>query len=139
MTAAAEDTAGNRRTEIRSYQVEPWTLRGFGAPLQMNGAWNRVKGGATVPLKFEVVAGATELSTTAAITSFAVKGVACPRTGVRHDDRDLVTPGGTALRYDETAGVFVLNWQTPRIPGACYAVTVTTQDGSMLSANVELR
>jgi hypothetical protein len=51
------------------------------------------------------------------------------------DDIDLVTTGGTSLRYDSTAGQFVQNWQTPKKAGACYTVTMTTDDGSEISAN----
>jgi hypothetical protein len=138
MTATATDTAGNRHTEIRSYRVLPWSLRGYFRPLEMGGAWNRARNGSTVPLKFEVFAGATELTATASVASFAVRGVACPRTGVLVDGVALRTTGGTSLRYDATAGQFVQNWQAPRMPGACYTVTVTTLDGSTLSANLEL-
>jgi hypothetical protein len=42
--------------------------------------------------------------------------------------------GGTSLRYDTTGGQFIFNWQTPKKAGICYMVTMTTQDGSGLSA-----
>lgn len=40
---------------------------------------------------------------------------------------------------DATGGQFVFNWQTPKAPGACYKVTMTTQDGSQLAANFKLK
>ena len=51
---------------------------GFDSPVDMGGVWNIVKGGATVPLKFEVFAGTTELTNISVVDTFTVKGVACP-------------------------------------------------------------
>ncbi len=39
-------------------------MKGFYAPVDVNGVLNTVKGGSTVPLKFEVFAGSTELTDT---------------------------------------------------------------------------
>lgn len=138
MTATATDHAGRTASAQRSYTVLAWDLKGYYQPVDMSGIWNTVKNGATVPLKFEVFAG-SELTSTSAVKSFTVKGVACPTTGLITDDIELVTTGGTSLRYDATAGQFVQNWQTPKLPGACYAVIVTTQDDSTISANFLLK
>ena len=51
----------------------------------------------------------------------------------------MVSTGGTSLRYDSTAGQFIQNWQTPKLPGVCYIVTMTTDDGSSLTANFKLK
>ena len=53
MTATADDVAGNETTATRSYTVLAWTLTGFYQPVDMNNVVNTVKGGSTVPLKFE--------------------------------------------------------------------------------------
>ena len=45
----------------------------------------------------------------------------------------------TSLRYDATAGQFIQNWQTPKLPGQCYRVTMTTDDGSALVAFFKLK
>ena len=37
-------------------------MSGYYQPVDMNGVWNTVKGGSTVPLKFELFAGTTELT-----------------------------------------------------------------------------
>ena len=65
MTATALDVAGNSYSETRSYTVLAWTLNGFFQPVDMNGVLNTVKNGSTVPLKFEIFAGPTELTDTA--------------------------------------------------------------------------
>jgi uncharacterized delta-60 repeat protein len=139
LTATAHDVAGNQTTKQRTYTVLPWTLSGFHQPVDMNGVWNVAKSGSTVPLKFDVFSGANELTEVAVVDSFAAKSVACPVTGYVADDVEFTTTGGTALRYDGTTGQFVQNWQTPRKPGACYQVTVTTYDGSLLSALFKLK
>ena len=136
LTAKASDMAGNVTTRTRSYTVLAWTLRGFYQPIDMNGVWNSVKGGATVPLKFEVFAGPTELTDTS-IVSLGAARVSC--TADEGDPIDLVSTGGTSLRYDSAAGQFVFNWQTPRTPGQCYRVTLTTQDSSSISALFKLK
>jgi hypothetical protein len=93
----------------------------------MNGVYNVVRSGSLVPLKFEVFAGKTELRDTSAVKSLTQVLVACS-TGT--EDGAASPTGGSALRYDATAGQFIQNWQTPRQAGACYRVTMMTQDGS---------
>ena len=134
MTASATDKAGNTTTVRRTYTVSTWSLRGFYQPVDM-GVWNTVKNGSTVPLKFEVFAGSTEL-TDPQIVEFGAALVSC--AGTTSDEIEFTTTGGTSLRYDSTAGQFIQNWQTPKKPGNCYRVTMTTADGSHLSANFKL-
>jgi hypothetical protein len=91
-----------------------------------------------VPLKFELFAGATELTDVAQIEGFTAKGITCP-SGVTTDDIEVTATGGTALRYDTTAGQFVYNWKTPTGAGKCYSITMKAKDGSSLSANFKLK
>ena len=133
MTATAHDNAGNTHTESRSYTVDAWTLRGFYQPVDMNGVYNVVRGGSTVPLKFEVFAGLSELTNTSAIDSLGAMRVTCAG-GLEEDAIEMVATGGTSLRYDGTGGQFIYNWQTPKPAGGCYRVTMTTDDASTLVA-----
>lgn len=141
LTATATDNAGNTATSGRTYTVNPWTLNGFYKPIDMNGITNTVKGGSTVPMKFEVFAGATELTSTSSISSITTLPVSCNTMSAAEDavPADALATGGTVLRYDTTAGQFIFNWQTPKSAGACYVVTATTQDGSKISANFKLK
>ena len=139
MKATAYDVAGNKAEETRSYSVLAWTLLGFYQPVDMGGVWNTVKGGSTVPFKFEIFAGPTELTDTAYVKSFAASKVSCPSGSAAMDAIEFTTTGGTSLRYDPVAGQFINNWQTPKQPGICLTVTMTTQDGSSLSANFKLK
>jgi hypothetical protein len=131
VTTTVTDVAGNTATVSRTYTVQKWTLKGFYSPVDMNGVVNTVKGGSTVPLKFEVFAG-NELTDVAAVSSIKVAESAC--TNGATDDVEATSTGGTVLRYDSAAGQFVYNWQTPKTSGKCYGLTMTTQDGSVLTA-----
>jgi len=139
LTATARDNAGNTTTATRTYTVRPWTLRGFYSPVDMSGVWNTVKGGSTVPLKLEVFKGSTELTDTSVITGFTQQRAACGTGGGIEDPIEVTTTGETSLRYDTGAGQFIQNWKTPKLPGACYQVTMTTADNSALSALFKLK
>ena len=141
VTASATDEAGNGATDSNTYTVLGWTLTGFYNPVDMNGVVNVVKGGSTVPLKFEVFAGSTELTSTAFIgAQFISRKVSCADFGTTvQDDIEITTTGGTSFRYDTTGGQFIQNWQTPKQAGTCWVVTMTTDDGSYLAASFKLK
>jgi hypothetical protein len=123
--------------------IQAWTLNGFYQPVDMplsltNPVWNSVKNGSTVPLKFEVLAGSVELTDVGAVLSFTQTKVACDASAPT-DEIEVTSTGGTSLRYDAVAGQFIQNWQTPKLAGQCYRVTVTTQDHSTLTAFFKLK
>jgi len=137
-TATATDNVGNFGTKELHYTVLRWTLTGFYQPVDMD-KLNTVKGGSTVPLKFEVFAGDFELTNPDVVFSLLYKQVACTDGTLIEDAIETLATGGTVLRYDPIAGQFVYNWQTPKKPGTCWVVTMTTDDGSSLSANFKLK
>lgn len=139
VTASATDKAGNPASASATYTVRAWSLKGFYAPVDMNGVYNVVKSGHSVQLKFEVFAGPKELSDTSVVQSFTPALVACPAGSGEAIGGGASATGGTALRYDTAAGHFIQTWQTPRQAGACYRVTVMTRDGSSLVAFFRLR
>jgi hypothetical protein len=138
MTATAHDKASNTATGTRTYTVLAWTLSGFFQPVDMGGVQNTVKNGSTVPLKFRIHAGSTELTDTAAVRSLTYAQTACEVTATT-DEIETVATGGTSLRYDATGGQYVYNWKTPATAGKCYRVTMLTQDGSSLVAYFKLK
>ena len=138
MTATAHDEASNTATGTRTYTVLAWTLSGFFQPVDMGGVQNTVKNGSTVPLKFRIHAGSTELTDTAAVKSLTYAQTACDVTATT-DEIETVATGGTSLRYDATGGHYVYNWKTPATAGRCYRVTMLTQDGSSLVAYFKLK
>jgi hypothetical protein len=137
MTATATDIAGNSASVTRSYTVLAWTLNGFFQPVDMSGVWNTVKNGSTIPLKWRMFAGSTEIKDVAMVKSVTAAIVAC--SGGTEDviEEVVTTTGGTVLRYDGTQ--FIDNWKTPSKPGTCYRATVTAMDGSKTSALFKLK
>lgn len=117
----------------------PLTLTGFYQPVDMAGVFNTVKGGSTVPLKFNVYNGSTELTDVAVIDSFKTTSITCPSGTLNTDAVEMTSTGGTSLRYDTTAAQFIQNWKTPKKPGNCYSVTMTAIDGSHISADFLLK
>jgi hypothetical protein len=139
-TATAKDKAGNQTSDTFNYEVLAWRLTGFYQPVDMNGVWNTVKNGSTVPLKFNVYRGTTELTATSVVKTFTQTQTTCPGgSAVTDAIEELATTGGTALRYDSTGHQFVQNWGTPKKQNTCWVAKVTTQDGSSISANFILK
>lgn len=137
LTATATDNAGRTSTATQTYTVKAWTTKGFYQPVDMGGVLNAVKGGSTVPVKFELFAGTTELTDTDLLTMSAKK-VVCT-SGAPLDDIEMVASGSTSLRYDSTGGQFIYNWKTPTGAGSCYQLLMTADDGSTLSALFRLK
>jgi hypothetical protein len=120
--------------------IKAWTLNGFYQPIDMGGVLNTVKNGSTVPVKFELFSRTTELTSASAVSSISAKQVNCEAfSGGTTDEIEMVTTGGTSLRYDSTGGQFIYNWQTPKKPNTCYNLTMTAADGSTLTAYFKLR
>ena len=111
-----------------TFTVSAWTKQGFYSPVDMNGVYNTVKNGSTVPLKFELFAGTTELTDVSAVQPLTAALISC-QTGVVEDAIEVTATGNTSLRYDATGGQFIYNWKTPSIANKCYRVTVTAADG----------
>jgi hypothetical protein len=141
VSASASDKAGNVGSDSHTYTVLAWTLSGFYQPVDMGSSVvNTVKNGSTVPLKFEVFAGPTELTDPANVQSLTQQLVNCTTfAGDAADEIEATATGGTSLRYDTTAGQFVYNWKTPAKANTCYVVKMTTDDGSSLTAQFKLR
>jgi hypothetical protein len=139
VTASVTDNAGNTSSASATYTVNAWTLTGFYAPVDLHGTLNTVKGGSTVPLKFEIFAGSTELTDTAYVKSFTTKKIACDGTNPE-DAVEVTSTGGTSLRYDATGGQFIQNWKTPTgQAGSCFQATMTTQDGGTINALFKMK
>jgi len=116
--------------------IGAWTLMGFYQPVDMSNGpiiWNSIKGGSTVPLKFNIFANGVERKALTDIQGFAIADVPCSSSGYT-TDIEFTTTGGTSLRYDTTAAQFIQNWQTPKPAGKCYQVRMTALDGSHLDA-----
>lgn len=134
LTATATDNAGRTTRVVRTYTVKPaYTAKGLFAPVDMGTTVNTVKGGSTVPLKFEVFEGSTELTATSIVQDIKYARTSCDAS-LATDAVETTSTGGTSLRYDTLSGQYVYNWQTPKTVGSCYVVTVSVNEGPSLSA-----
>ena len=82
--------------------MKKWDWTGFNQPFDMSSTVNAVKGGSTLPFKFDISA-ATEFTSTTfngnPIGIFTAKKVSC--AGAADEDPIEVTAtGGTRFRYD---------------------------------------
>ncbi len=136
-TATATDNVGHQSTATMPYKVLGWTAKDFMAPIDMGGVFNTVKGGSTVPAKFEVFAGSKELTDTSRVTLNSRK-ISCT-TSAPTDDIEILATGSTSLRYDTAAGQFQYNWKLPTGAGTCYELKMTAKDGSSVTANFKLK
>jgi hypothetical protein len=111
------------------------------APTSVNDeTLNTVKGGSTVPLKFEIFAGSVEKTSTSDVKGFTTNPLSTCASGADEDLVDFTTTGSTSLRYDTTAGQFIQNWQTPKVmKDTCYRTIVTFQDGTSIHAFFKVR
>jgi hypothetical protein len=132
------NAGGLSDTDTVVVTVLAWRLNGFYQPVDMNGIVNIVKNGSTVPLKFEVFAGESELTDIADIKGFTYSQITCD-TNAAVDEIETTATGGTSLRYDAAAGQFIYNWKTPRLAGSCYRVAMNAIDGSVLLAYFKLK
>jgi MBG domain (YGX type) len=116
--------------------ISSWNVTGFYNPVTMSPTatpvYNTIKGGSTVPLKFNIYAGSVERTSVADVLGFGLQPIVCGT--VEDPVEEFTTTGGTTLRYDTTGHQFIQNWQSPKGANACYKVTMTAQDGSKISA-----
>jgi hypothetical protein len=150
LTISGADSGNYTLTQpVAMASITAWYLTGFYQPvgipnsfhtpptgtLPISGILNTIKGGQTVPLKFEIfeAVGGTERTSVSAVLSFTLTPVACDGSS-SEDPVDFTTTGGTSLRYDGVEGQFIQNWQSPKGPGKCYRATMTAADGSSISA-----
>jgi hypothetical protein len=137
LTATATDRAGRTATTTQSYLVLPWLARGFAQPVDMGGVLNVTKAGSTVPVRFELYAGLSKVTSTSAVTMSSTPITCNPKA--RTDTVETVTSGSTSLAYDSKAGSFLYTWKTPTQAGTCHRLTMTAADGTTLSADFRLK
>jgi hypothetical protein len=136
MTATATDNAGRKKTATRTYTVKAANAYGFYQPVDMGGILNTVKSGSTVPVKFELIGGASniEQKSTSAVGSMSASKVSCAEfNGDPMDAIEYLAPTSenTGLRFDTTGDQFIYNWKTPaKAANTCYNLTMTAADNT---------
>ncbi len=109
----------------------------FLQPIDGGGVWNTVKGGSTVPVKFQVFYGTTEITDPAVVRPITVAPETCPTGTVYDAIEELSVTNSAVIRYSD--GSFIANWKTPKTKNKCQRLTVTTTAGTSLSAFFKLR
>jgi hypothetical protein len=99
-----------------------YSIEGFYPPIDMNEVENIARAGQTIPFKFEVFFGTTEITDTDAV-NFSQETITCLNEA--SDGVEQTTTGDTRLVYDESSGQFVGHWKSSRTPGACYEVSAS--------------
>jgi hypothetical protein len=126
-------------TASGTLKIDHWTVTGFYSPVVPTTGtvvWNVIKGGSTVPLKFNIYAGTVQQTSTRAVQggTVMVYPANCNVGGWANTATDiLVDTGATALRYDTTGLQFIQNWKTPKGSG-CYVAQMTAADGTSILA-----
>ncbi|MEE9256166.1 MAG: PxKF domain-containing protein, partial [bacterium] len=103
-------------------------------PIENLPALNPVKGGRTVPVKWQISDGnGGYISDLSVVASMQFAPVACGSqdTSQTLDLTDVETTGKTRLRYDSTDEQFVLNWKTSKgMKGKCFFFVLDLTDGT---------
>jgi large repetitive protein len=134
VSCSATDASGNTSPAGTFKVTVTLTIQGFYQPVDNNGVYNLIKAGSTVPLKFEVFAGSTELTDISIRDTVTLKKVSCPNSPSVDEVEEYITTGQTTFRYDTTSGQFIDNMKSPTTKGTCHQVTMTFDDGSPLVA-----
>lgn len=109
-----------------------YSTTGYLAPVKSDTTLT-VRGGSTVPLKFQVMNSDTEV-TTPDLLDFSVSPVSCEGAPPA-DPIDVIDNTGTSsLRYDTTSHQFIQNWKVPKTRGSCYLVRHAISGEVLLSA-----
>jgi hypothetical protein len=135
---SATDPAGNTAATGSFTVTVRFEFNGFLAPVDNNGVLNVIKGGSTVPIKWQLPnQSGGFIGDLAVVTRTTAGEVACG-SGLS-DDLTAVATGGTSLRYDSTANQYIYNWQSPKAPGKCYQVTIGFAGGQSYSVKFQLK
>lgn len=132
-------TAAGVTQSVTSGQGLAVRIAGFRQPVDNGGVLNSVKGGSTVPVKFEVFYGSLELVDVAAVASLTTTRIPCPGGTPVDSIEELAATNAAGLRYSSGDGFFIANWKAPSAKGTCQRLTVTTSTGATLSALFSIR
>lgn len=129
----------------RTTSLSPFTLMearfvfsGFRSPVTALPAYNAVKAGSAVPLKFSL-GGNRGLGVLAA-GSPASGVIACGTGATGGEITGTATAGGSALSYDASADQYTYTWKTEKAwAGTCRALVMRFTDGTEARAQFEMR
>jgi hypothetical protein len=132
---SATDAAGNVAAKAVAYSVK-YELAAFQQPIDNMPVTNTLAAGRTVPVKWQLSdANGASVSDLASFKSLASVPVQCDIGTPVDDVEEVVSAGGTALRYDATTSQFVYNWTTSSSwRGKCRRLVLEVLDGQRKEA-----
>ena len=134
-TVSCSATDSHHNTGSGSFTVTVnFGWNGFFAPVDNNGVLNMIKGGQSVPMKWNIPDGSGGWISSLGVVSSVKQATVTCASNAPVDEIEAPTSGATSLRYDTTANQYIYNWQSPKPAGTCYKVTVNLTDGSARSA-----
>ena len=131
-TITTTDLSGQTRTLEIPYEVVRWNFSGFLPPIENPPAFNTVRAGSTVSIKFslgvnaglDIIEGGRPSS----------RDINCT-TGAGNGGPVIVPPGSSDLTYDARTGEYQLGWQTEAgWAGTCRELIVRFKDGTEATA-----
>ena len=132
--AAIDEATGTRWIDI-THTVH-WPFTGFFAPVD-NNALNAAKAGSAIPVKFGL-GGDQGLDIFAAGYPKAVR-TSCD-TGESADAvEEYVVASTSGLKYDAASGRYQYNWKTTKGVTGCYQLQLGLKDGSVHTADFQLK
>jgi hypothetical protein len=137
LVATATDQAGNMASASITYAVTPYSLVGFRVPVRNVPFVNFAESGDDVRFQWQVFAGTNELKSTGVVSSFTATPASCATFIPSGSAVDLTV--GRPVTRDLKRGVFSLKWEPTRRQRGCWVVTMTTDDGSSLTARFRVK
>ena len=138
VTCSATNSLGLTSTGSFTVTVSNLGWLGFYQPIDNDGVLNTIKGGSTVPVKFNVTAG-DSLVTDPAIAEVSWVSIPCPDQRTSDAIEQTATSASSSLRWDASSQQFIYNWRTPKAPGTCLQLQVTTTDNITHTADFLLK
>jgi hypothetical protein len=141
VTWTATDPSDNSSQATQQVTVV-YDWHGFFAPLDNLPTVNSVKGGQTVPVKWNVpTPGGSYIRDTAIVSKLEIATVACEAEGSEYENAiEAETTGNSGLRYDLSAEQYVYNWKTSKaMKNSCRLFILGLNDGSYHYAKFKVK
>jgi hypothetical protein len=138
-TVTSADTASNSATATNSYSIQ-YNFVGFLQPVNNLPVINIANAGRTIPIKWQLTdANAAYVSDLDSFTSLVSAPIACDASPTAIIGEELLSTGGTVLRYDAAANHFIFNWQTSSTWADCRLLQLTLADGTQYFAKFKFK
>lgn len=138
LTYTVSDPSGHSDTKVRTVDVSPYNFTGFFAPIDNLPAFNEMKAGQAVPVKFSL-GGNQGLNIFAAGSPSSVQ-INCNSSDPIDPVEETETAGSSSLSYDAASDRYKYTWKTDSSwKNTCRQLTVTLADGTVHTAKFKFK